>query len=94
MSGPALSHAGPSLCESRRDVTSRTAFRTIHRRCPMPRSRDPRRPNDEDAAAERWLRRARVARAWIAVLASAAALCSTVAPALAAAVRALTHALR
>lgn len=59
----------------------------------MPRSRDPRRPNDEDAA-ERWLRRARVARAWLAVLASAAALCSTVAPALAAAVRALTHALR
>ena len=58
----------------------------------MPRSsRDRRPPNDDDATATaRWLRRARVARAWIAVLASAAALASTVA----AAVEALAHALR
>ena len=52
------------------------------RRSPFP-------PNDEPAA-RRWMRRARVARAWIAVLASAAALV----PALAAAVEALAHALR
>jgi hypothetical protein len=59
----------------------------------MPRpSRDRRRPNDgEDATtARRWLRRARVARAWIAVLAAAAALLSAVATA----VEAVAHALR
>ena len=46
-------------------------------------------PNDEDAST-RWMRRARLARAWIAVLASLAALV----PALATAVEALARALR
>jgi hypothetical protein len=46
-------------------------------------------PNDEDAST-RWMRRAHLARAWIAVLASLAALV----PALAAAVEALARALR
>jgi hypothetical protein len=45
---------------------------------------------DDDDSAARWMRRARVARAWIAVVASAAALL----PALATAVEALARALR
>lgn len=47
-------------------------------------------PAADDDSAARWMRRARVARAWIAVVASAAALL----PALATAVEALARALR
>jgi hypothetical protein len=53
------------------------------------RRQHPHPPNDEDAST-RWMRRARLARAWIAVLASLAALV----PALATAVEALARALR